>query len=398
MKYHLPLLFFILLCPLLKATSLSMSTIPQPANLVGDSIPGCIPLTSAVCVANYTYGIHKMISAPHPFLRDAKEWKRGTESDSNLASVFGIRVRPTDETSVPYAPVEIHIKDWDIPAYSPHTKAEVLAATIHCLLLSSGPSPDHPLDLRIVTENDKDLAWAKPFEKIYITRPGNDQKPVKPTPVGNSFVKTDGYGIRYVICKKLNPKHLTPSIHPAILPISFEDDSMFAAFIPVWPGKEYSNPEYHALHCLALPNGHLHSLFPNGLKRSPESNPLLTDKQSFSIKSHSTNDAVEVYMTTFNQPLESLTCGIAAAALTTRINHGKPMRITIESHFDNSKLIKALLETPGWEKSKIGDQIRATTLFDYDPKTKSLIKGTLPTGPIISASSDGQIYLKHKEQ
>ena len=394
MKHHLTFLFILLLCPLLKATSESVTMIPQPANLVGDSVPGCIPLTSAVCFANYNYGIHKMISAPHPFIRGAKDWKRGTESNANLASVFGIRVKPTDDTSVPYAPVEIHLKDWEIPAYSPHTKEEVLAATIHCLLLSCRPGPGNPLDLRIIAENEKDLTWAKPFEKKYITRPGENNESITPTPVGNSFIKTDGFGIRYVISKKTNPKHLTPNINPAILPVTYGDrgdtEYILPALVPTWEGSD------HALDYLSLPNGHFHNISTSGLKFTLESNAFLVGNQDFSLESQPADDVVEVNMMVFNQSLDDLSSGIAAAVMTTRINHDKPMKISVGSFATDSELIEALLETPGWVKSETGGLVEATATLDYDPKTKSLAKGTLPGGIIISTDPTGQIFLKKR--
>ena len=401
MKYHRSFFLIFFLSQVLKATNPGMTTILQPANLVGDSISGCIPLTPAVCYANYNYGIHRMISASHPFLRGAKEWKRGTESNANLASVFGIQVKPTDGSNVPYEPVEIHIKDWDIPPYSPHTKAEVLTATIHCLLLSCHASADHPLKIRIIIENKDDRTWAESFEKKYIRLPGKDKKPVTPTPVGDSFIKTDGFGIQYVISRKLNPKHLTPKITPVILPLDYREftqEGIPPGLVPFWPGTDFSSFPKGPLQCLDLPRGHFYNLFSSGSQFSLELNPLLTGSRYFSIKSNPKEDIVEVRLTFGKQSLGDLTSGIAAAALSSKINHDKPMRITVNNYQENSKELKSLLETPGWKKTSVANRTAATSTFDYDPETQKFAKGTLPGGMVISSYPDGRIHLKSKDQ
>ncbi|MCX8237606.1 MAG: hypothetical protein OSB05_02205 [Akkermansiaceae bacterium] len=41
------------------------------------------------------------------------------------------------------------------------------------------------------------------FTRKYIRLPGKDKKPGTLTPVGNSFIKTDDFGIRYIISLQL---------------------------------------------------------------------------------------------------------------------------------------------------------------------------------------------------
>lgn len=41
------------------------------------------------------------------------------------------------------------------------------------------------------------------FTRKYIRLSGKDKKPGTLTPVGNSFIKTDGFGIRYIISLQL---------------------------------------------------------------------------------------------------------------------------------------------------------------------------------------------------
>lgn len=371
------------------ATNPNLTSVPQPVNLVDGSLAGCIPLTSVVCYANYNFGLHHKISAPNPFLNGARKWQRGSETNANLASVFGFMVN----LDVPGSPVEINIKDWDVPPYSPHRKEEVLAATIHCLIQSSHASVDRPLEIQILTENKDDQIWAQPFAKKYIRLPGEDGKPVTPTPVGDTFIKTDGFGIQYVISPKLNPKHLTPKIKPAILPIEFNHDGKPTSFIPYWPASGTSNP----LQLIEAPRGHFHDLF-RSQRFSYEGNPLLAGRQYCSIKSKVTDELIEVSMSFDNQSLRNVTSAIASAALTARINYMQPLKVTIESYREDAELVSTLLKTPGWEKATIGQRHAASATFDYDPQTKSFKKGTLPDGVTIASFPSGMLYLKPNDK
>lgn len=383
----LPLLFLAAL-PFARASNPDFSIIHQPANLVSDSLSGCIPLTQSLIYNNYGYGIHSKISAPRPFFKGAIEWDKGIETNHNLASVFGILVRPIDGTNVPGTPVEIHIKDWPVPAYSPHTRADVLAATIHCLLQSCYASPDLPLDLRIVTENKKDDAWAKPYAKKYITRPGKDNKPITPTPVGESILKTDPFGTRHVIFPGKNPKHLTPEKKPLILPVTtggFEQEARPFHLIPIWVGNSTE-----VIKNLSLPHSHFYNIFP-GFQFSLELNPLLGHQKAISIGTSIKKDAVETWLNIANQSAIDLGSGIAAAAINARLHHNKPLKITVRSDAGSETMAK-LLKTPGWEPVEARYGKAATTVLEYDPERRTLSKGLLPDGLTIKSRPDGSIY------
>jgi len=397
-----PLLLFLVLCPLLRASNPNFGTIPQPANLVGDSLDGCIPLTSSICYHNYGYGIHRKISSPKPFLNGAKTWKQGSESNQNLASVFGIFVKPTDGTNVPYLPVEIHIKDWPAPKYSPHSKSEVLAATIHCLLQSCSATPEHPLDIRIVTENPDDKKWAEVFAKKYITSPGKDQQKVSPTPVGKSLIKTDSFGVRYVIFPNKNPKHLLPKIAPIFLPIHYEqnwDSENSGSFIPTWPTTSSPQKATEPLLFLARPNPHFYELF-NADRRpfSAEFHPLLQNQQSFIYGANSKTEIATIYLQIGKQSPHQLAMMISAAVLTTRAQHHKALRVSVAALSEDSKIIAQLTPLPGWEKDTVNGQMQISATFDYDPKTKTLSKGTLPNKKTIKVSPNGHIHLIAEEK
>lgn len=371
------------------ATNPNLTSVLQPVNLVGQSRQGCIPLAPAICYANYGYGIHAMISAPHPFLGGAREWSKGTESNANLASVFGILVRPIDGTMVPYEPVEILIKDWPVPPYSSHTKEEVLASTIHALVQSCHATVDTPLDLRIIAENKKDEKWAMPFQKKYIRLPGKDQKPVTPTPVGDTFLKIDGFGIRYVISANFNPGGELPKAPPVILPFEYAHDGKPSNLIPVWTATTFPDP----FQALATPRGHFYNLFSNGYQFSYEANPLLHANRALSIQSKVTEELVEVTIGFGGQTVRQINAAIASAAIIARLHHDKAIRVTFDHQIPNSRMIETFLEAPGWKKGTIGNRPAVTSRFDYDPKTRSFAEGALPGGATIATFPNGPLFI-----
>lgn len=377
------------------ATNPEFTKIPQPANLVGESLAGCIPLTEAITYHNYRLGIHRLISESRPFLHGAKEWEKGTEANHNLASVFGIIVRPKDDMPVPFSPVEIHIKDWPAPAYSPHTKADVLAATIHCLLLSSHPSPDHPLDIQIKAENKKDESWTKPFQKKYITRPGEDQKPVIVTPVGNSIVKTDGFGIRYIINPTINPTQRTPKSLPLLLPVfgdSLSLGEIAGSLIPVWSGSE---PK---LDLLAKQNSFYYNLFTSGQTLSREFNPFLGNNNAVHLSVRKKEEYLDTRISCSCETSASLSMAIAALVISAKQLHQKPVKITISAYSEDNKLPEIFKRLPGWEETKTGSRNAFTAIFDYDPETRKLMKSSLPGNLRIKSNPEGAIYFDHLEK
>lgn len=113
------------------ATQVGLSTIEQPVNLGAESDPARIPLGAVATESNYDYGLSEVITAPRPSLHGAMEWKSGIELNQNLASVFGIELDGLGLGIQPNAAV-IRLRNFAKPAYSPYTKDQVLAATIHC--------------------------------------------------------------------------------------------------------------------------------------------------------------------------------------------------------------------------------------------------------------------------
>ncbi len=258
----------------------------------------------------------------------------------------------------------------------------------------SNPTPTRPLDVRITTENKKDQKWAGPFAKKHIRLPDRYQKPVAPTPVGDSFIKTDGFGIQYVISPTLNPQHRTPKTVPVILPTAYWlTDGKLPPLVPSWPETHSSSFSKDPLQFLNQPSSHVHNLF--GERRfSLELNPLLQGIQEPSLHVNSENDIVEVHLSVWKPSPDTLPSILAALAMTTKLNHDKPMRITINSAAEDSEILKILMATEGWEKVTLPKRSGISTTFDYDPKTTTLVQGTLPGGILISSRPDGRISLK----
>ena len=311
-------------------------------------------------------------------------------------------MKPTDGTNVPYLPVEIHIKDWKVPKYSPHSKAEVLAATIHCLLQSCSATPEHPLDIQIVTENPDDKKWAEAFAKKYINSPGKEQQQISPTPVAKSLIKTDSFGIRYVIFPEKNPEHLLPKNAPIFLPISYGqygNSENSGSFIPTWPTTNSPHKKAEPLLFLAHPNPHFYELF-NGSRRpfSSEFHPLLQNQQYFIYGADSQEEIATVYLGIWKQSPHQLAMMISAAVLTTQAQHQKALRVSVATLSEDSDIISQLSPLPGWEKETINGRIQISATFQYNPKSKTLSKGTLPNQKTIKVSPNGHIHLITEEK
>ena len=89
---------------------------------------------------------------------------------------------------------------------------------------------------------------------------------------------------------------------------------------------------------------------------------------------------------------------ISAIVLATEAHHDKAVRISVEASAEDSDIIAQLSPLPGWkEETKHGRRQIAAT-FEYDPKTQSLSKGTLPNKMAIKVSPNGQLYLGYEDK
>lgn len=142
------------------ATNPAMGLVPHPVNLGSHADPGSIPLSAVAVWHNYGYGIHPVISRARLFPAGSLATPQGREYDMNLASVFDIRIIPEDPTQVPAMPVVLKIGGGAAPPYSPYTRAQVIEATLWCLVFSAPASEKHPLVVIIDSPDPADLSYA----------------------------------------------------------------------------------------------------------------------------------------------------------------------------------------------------------------------------------------------
>ena len=70
--------------------------------------------------------------------------------------------------------MNLRVKAWPAPAYSPYTREQVMAAAVHCLLRSTHATPKVPLQIEVITDNPADKTWADKFAGSYIRLPDTE--------------------------------------------------------------------------------------------------------------------------------------------------------------------------------------------------------------------------------
>jgi hypothetical protein len=362
----------------LAATVVGLGTIEQPVNLGPRSDPASVPLGPVAYEANHGYGIHALISESRPCQHGTMSIPGGQELEQNLARAFGISVEPLDSTSVPYAPVVLRVNAWPKPAYSPYSREQVLAATLQCLVRSSGGTPKVPLVIQVVTEDPADQSWAAKFAGNYITRPGDDGVPVDPTPVPGTEIETDAFGVARVVFPGVTAKAAQPARPPVWIPFRLGGESgpdqPTWELLPVWTGDDWEEPldalgqPYHLFHDLFNPASsfvtQVNALFHSGrwktwsLKRSPE--------KSFAF----------LY---FDEVTDGdLAAFLHALVLSVRPTADQPLEVTLRTYGRPVPYFASCLEAGGWETRKEGNDTELTGTFVLDASTGKLLRGTIP--------------------
>jgi hypothetical protein len=199
------------------------------------------------------------------------ELEKGQELEQNLARAFGISVEPVDPTLVPYSPVMLRVKSWPKPAYSPYSREQVLAATLQCVVRSTGGTPKTPLVVQVVTEDPADQAWAAKYAGKYITRPGDDGAPVEPTPVPGTKIETDAFGVTRVVFSGVSGKPALEARPPVWIPFRLGGESgpdePTWILLPVWTGDDWAEP----LDALGRPYTLFYDLFNPSTSFAPRS-------------------------------------------------------------------------------------------------------------------------------
>lgn len=360
------------------ATVVGLGAIEQPVNLGLRSDPASIPLGPVAYEANHGFGIHALISASRPCQHGAMEWPAGQELEQNLARAFGISVEPVDETSVPYAPVVLRVKAWPKPVYSPYSREQVLAATLQCLVRSSGGSPKVPLVIQVVTEDPADQTWAAKFAGRYITRPGDDGVPVEPTPVPGTKVETDGFGVARVVFPGVSGKPVLEPRAPVWIPFRLGGESgpdqPTWELLPVWTGDTWDEP----LDAIGRPYRLFHDLFNPASWFAPQVNALFRRGQAKNWSVTRTAGSTTAHLSFDEVSDGDLAAFLHALVLSVRPTAEQPLEVTLRPYRGPVPYFSACLEAGGWETVKQGGDEALRGSFVLDAGTGKLLRGTIP--------------------
>ncbi len=357
------------------ATVVGLGTIEQPVNLGLRSDPASIPMGPVAYEANHGFGIHALISESRPCQHGAMEWPGGQELEQNLARAFGISVEPVDSTSVPYAPVVLRVNAWPKPAYSPYSREQVLAATLQCLIRSSGGSPKVPLVIQIVTEDPADQAWAAKFAGKYVTRSDDPKEPVEPTPVPGTKIETDDFGVARVVFPGVAGKPAQPPVWiPFRLGGESGPDQPTWQLLPVWTGDNWQEP----LNALGRPYLLFHDLFNPASAFTAQVNALFSRGQS-KHWSLTRTPALTSASLDFDEVTEGdLAAFLHALVLSVRPTAEQPLEVILRPYRGPVPYFATCLDAGGWEEVKRGNDPALKGTLVLDAATGKLLRGTIP--------------------
>jgi type II secretion system protein G len=364
------------------ATNVGVGTIEQPVNLCAFADPASIPLGPVAMESNYDYGIYSIISDPRPCLHGAMEWKEGTALDQNLAHVFGIVVDPQDSTQVPHQPVNLRVKAWPAPAYSPYTREQVMAATLHCLLRSIRATPKLPLQIEVITDNPADKSWADKFAGSYVTQAETDGPPAKPTPVPGCRVETDRLGISRVVFPGITKKAAAPARPPVMIPFQphgeNESERPTWYLLPVWTGDTDSEP----LEVLGQPYTLYYDRFNPSDSPNPQVNALFEGSSALDWSIHESPTGTIAHLGFGVVDPRNLAAFLHAVVISVQPSAATPLTITLTPHGDAPEYFQECLDAGGWTLEKRGGRDAVTGTFVLDSDSK-LVKGSIPGGTLV---------------
>lgn len=372
----------------LSATNPGTGTIEQPVNLGAKADPSAIPLGPVACESNYGYGIHPVISAPRPCWHGAMEWQGGTELDQNLAHVFGISVEPRDSTQVPTLPVVLHIKARPVPAYSPYSREQVLAATLHCLLRGVSASPGTPLVVEIATDDPADQAWAGKFGGEYINASGRDGLPVDPTPVPGTRLETDAMGVTRVVFPDILKVPGAAPRPPVLIPFRLGGDGGPEVatwnLLPVWPGDSVEQP----LDAICRPFGVSYDLFNPASPAIPEVHALIASGRSIHWSLERTPEKTTALLGFVGIDAGDLGAFLHALVFTLQPTEEQPLEITLQPYSNPAPFFATYLDADGWEEAQAGGDPALRGTFVLDSSTGKLLRGSVPRTRVEGFGSD----------
>jgi hypothetical protein len=360
------------------ATVVVTSTLEQPVNLAAKSDPQRIPLGSVGVVSNHGYGVHRMIGEARPCPDGAMHWENGSELNQNLASVFGISVEAQDPTQIEQFPVTLRVKPWKPPGYSPYTKDQVLAATLWCLLRSTGGTPETPLDVRVVADGPDDKPLEAKYSGKYVTNPGKDKKEISPVKVPGTVLEEDARGITWVVFADVPRKATTPSPSPGMIILeSVGDGDAGWHILPVWGnGKEESDflrlNSWSAAMCYS-------SWRPRGVT---EANSFLAlgGSNDFRVTRGETSDSVHFSYPRVKQ--DTLAANCLALVISAQPTEARPLIVSFMIDEPGAANFAAFRGADGWLETRHDSaHSHAVTLeceFVWDAAANKLTRGSIP--------------------
>jgi len=366
-------------------TVVQLGTIEQPVNLGAKADPGRIPLGPVAVESNHGYDVHAVITEPRACTHGSLVLEKGLELNMNLASVFGMLVDPEDGTQVPRRPVTIRVNDWPRPAYSPYTKEQVLAATIHCLLRSVHATPEQPLVLKLDARNPEDAKNLGAFAGTYITA-----ETKHPSPVPGTSLETDWRGVTSVVFDDpgADPAPVPRRPPPALVPVRLEDgtDESLYALLPVWAGDNW-RPDPRDLLGSPIP------LFYDRFDRSTGHGPDINALTNLGIVSYSNwvseldQDRFVIHLSADDEQapkrlVETLSAACHCLVLTCRPAKARPLVIQMQVSSNLLGPLSPFTECEGWSVSPLPktDGFLLECRFARNPDSSLLADGAIPLG------------------
>jgi len=360
-----------------RATNVGTMTVEQPVNLAEKSDPARIPLGAVGVVCNYASGILPVISEPRACPDGAMPWKGGVELNQNLASVFGISVEDADLGASEKPPVVIRLKSWKPPAYSPHTKEQVLAATLWCVLHTAGGTPKRPLEIQVIAEGEADKALEAKFSRNYVTRADEGEPPVPPPQVPGTVLETDGRGIRWVVFPEVKKPAPSPPSLPSMILFNQEgaDESPGTFYIlPLW-GNGQTEDQSLRLNQWSAPM--CYSRFkPDGIR---DANATLDSGRCQYVDATRAENGDGITLGHPRMPEPMLAANIHALILAAQPTVQRPLTVSIVVEEGRLAAYPAFRTAPGWKETRHGtNNILLESEFVWDPVARKLIKGSVP--------------------
>ncbi len=370
------------------ATVVGTSTVEQPVNLGVKSDPKKIPLGRVGVISNHNYGIHAKICEARPCPDGAMRWEGGSELDQNLASVFGISIETKDETQISAFPINLRLKAWKPPGYSPYTKEQVLAATLWCLLRRTIGTPENPLDIRVIAEGAEDKVLEAKYSAKYINRPDTEGGEIPPLEIPGSVLEVDSRGIAWVVFPDVsrNATATPPTPGMIILAASGDGDPGWH-ILPVW-GNGNDESEF-----LRLNSWSAIMCYSSYRSRGvTEANSFLQAGGFSDMDVGLTDTGISVTISYPNVPPETLAANILALILSAQPTASTPLTISLRVEKSGLATYAAFRDAPGWKETQ--EKNSSTLLecdFVWDDENEELAQGSVP---LVQLDQIGWISLR----